>query len=151
MKYKIVPFEPEHWDMIEFREFEKETMGRLLNEIRLKVDANGPAYTGFVDGKVAGFAGVILMWPGVGEGWILGSDLFMSNKLWFVRNVKRYLIKIMNTHQMHRVQTTVMHGHTELIRLVEFLDMKFEGRLKGYGPNGEDYLMYANWRTSWHQ
>ena len=76
MKYQIVPFEPKHWDMIEFRDFEKESMGKVLNEIRLRVDASGPAYTGLVDGKVAGFAGVILMWPGVGEGWILGSDLF---------------------------------------------------------------------------
>lgn len=134
--------------MIEFREFEKETMGKLMDDIRVKVDANGPAYTGFVDGKVAGFAGVILMWPGVGEGWILGSDLFAENKLWFVRNVKSYMTKIINTHQMHRLQTTVMHGHTNLIRLVEFLGMEFEGRLKSYGPHGEDYLMYAR-RTLW--
>ena len=129
--------------MIEFREFERETMGNMLEQIRLRVNDSGPTYTGLVDGKVAGFAGVMQMWPGVGEGWILGSDLFASNKLWFVRNVKRYLEKIMNTHQMHRVQTTVTHGHTELIRLVEFLGMKFEGRLKNYGPNGEDYLMYG--------
>ena len=122
-------------------------MGKVLNEIRLRVDASGPAFTGLVDGKVAGFAGVILMWPGVGEGWILGSDLFAENKLWFIRNVKRFLGKIMNTHEMHRVQTTVLHGHTDLIRLVEFLGMKFEGRLRGYGPQGEDYLMYG--RTSW--
>ena len=149
MKYQIVPFEPKHWDMIEFRDFEKESMGKVLDEIRLRVDASGPAYTGLVDGKVAGFAGVILMWPGVGEGWILGSDLFKENKLWFIRNVKRFLGKIMNTHQMHRVQTTVLHGHTDLIRLVEFLGMKFEGRMRNYGPNGEDYLMYG--RTSWHQ
>ena len=52
----------------------------------------------------------------------------------------------MNTHQLHRVQTTVMHGHTDLIRLVEFLGMKFEGRLRGYGPHGEDYLMYGRIR-----
>jgi|TARA_R110002051_G_scaffold5954_12_gene29640 hypothetical protein len=149
MKYKIVPFKAEHWDMIEFREFEQETMGKLLDQVRLRVNDSGPTYTGFVDGKVAGFAGVILMWPGVGEGWILGSDLFASNKLWFIRNVKRYLEKIMKTHEMHRVQTTVLHGQTELIRLVEFLGMKFEGRLRNYGPNGEDYLMYG--RISWHQ
>ena len=149
MKYEIVPFKPEHWDMIKFREFEQEAMGRMLDEIRLKVDANGPAYTGLVNGEVAGFAGIILMWPGVGEGWILGSDLFASNKLWFVRNVKKYLEKIMNTHDLHRVQTTVMHGQTGLVRLVEFLGMKFEGRLRHYGPNGEDYLMYG--RISWHQ
>jgi len=129
--------------MIEFREFERVAMEKVLNEIRLRVTASGPTYTGFVDDKVAGFAGVMLMWPGVGEGWILGSNLFESNKLWFVRNVKRYLENIMNTHQMHRVQTTVMHGHTELIRLVEFLGMKFEGRLRNYGPNGEDYLIYG--------
>ena len=134
--------------MIEFREFEKETMGKLMDDIRAKVDANGPAYTGFVDGKVAGFAGVILMWPGVGEGWILGSDLLAENKLWFVRNVKRYMTKIMNTHQIHRLQTTVTHGHTNLIRLVEFLGMEFDGRLNIYGPHGEDHLMYAR-RTSW--
>jgi hypothetical protein len=149
MKYKIVPFKAEHWDMIEFREFEQETMGKLLDQVRLRVNDSGPTYTGFVDGKVAGFAGVILMWPGVGEGWILGSDLFASNKLWFIRNVKRYLEKIMKTHEMHRVQTTVLHGQTELIRLVEFLGMKFEGRLRNYGPNCEDYLMYG--RISWHQ
>jgi len=149
MKYEIVPFKPEHWDMIEFRDFEKESMGQVLNEIRVRVDASGPAYTGLVNGKVAGFAGVILMWPGVGEGWILGSDLFAKNKLWFVRSVKKFLRKIMKTHELHRVQTTVMHGHTNLIRLVEFLGMHFEGRLRNYGPHGEDYLMYG--RTEWHQ
>jgi len=143
MKYQIVPFEPKHWDMIEFRQFEKETIGKMLDEIRVKLESNGPTYTGLVDGKVAGFAGVILLWPGVGEGWILGSDLFSKNKLWFVRNVKRYLEKIMNTHQLHRVQTTVMHGRTGLVRLVEFLGMQFEGRLRNYSPNGEDYLMYG--------
>ena len=143
MKYEIIPFKPEHWDMIEFREFEHKTMGQFLEGIRIKVGAVGPAYTGLVDGKVAGFAGVMLMWPGVGEGWILGSDLFSEHKLWFARNVKKYMIKIMNTHDLHRVQTTVAHGHTALIRLVEFLGMKFEGRLRNYGPGGEDYLMYG--------
>ena len=143
MKYKIVPFKPEHWEMIKFREFERETVGNMLDEIRLKLDAKGPTYTMLVHGEVAGFAGVALMWPGVGEGWILGSDLFESNKLWFVRTVKRYLEKIMYTHDLHRVQTTVMHGQTGLVRLVEFLGMEFEGRLRNYSPNGEDYLIYG--------
>ena len=119
MKYKIVPFEPEHWDMIDFREFERETMGNLLEQIR----------------------------PGVGEAWLVASGLSTKNKLWFVRGVKNWMEKLMNTHQLHRVQTTVMHGHTELIRFVEFLGMEFEGRIKHYGPNKEDYLMYG--RTSW--
>jgi hypothetical protein len=147
MKYKIVPFEPEHWDMIEFREFERETMGKLLDEIRVKADVHGPTYTGFIDGKVAWFAGIVLMWPGVGEGWLLASGLATENKLGFLRGIKRLMHKLINTHQLHRMQTTVMHGHTELIRFVEFLGMEFEGRMKNYGPNKEDYLMYG--RTSW--
>ena len=147
MKYKIVPFEPEHWDMIDFREFERETMGNLLEQIRIRSDAIGPTYTGLVDGKVAWIAGIILMWPGVGEAWLVASGLSTKNKLWFVRGIKSFMEKLMNTHQLHRVQTTVMHGQTELIRFVEFLGMEFEGRIKHYGPNKEDYLMYG--RTSW--
>jgi hypothetical protein len=129
--------------MIEFREFEYLSMGNLMDDMKQKIEGSGPAFTGLAGGKVVGFAGVVILWPGVGDGWIMAAEAISKHKLWFVRSVKKYLDLIMHNHNLHRVQTTVLHGHTDLIRLVEFLGMRFEGRLIGFGPQGEDYLMYG--------
>ena len=143
MKYQIVPFEPKHWDMIKFRDFEYLSMGNFMGEMKEKIDGSGPAFAGLANGEVVGIAGVAILWPGVGDGWIMAAEEISKHKIWFVRSVKKYMELVMNNYKLHRVQTTVLHGHTDLIRLVEFLGMRFEGRLSGFGPQGEDYLMYG--------
>jgi len=143
MKYEIVPFEKKHWDMIEFRDFEYLSMGNFMDQMKHKIEGSGPAFAGIAEGKVVGIAGVAILWPGVGDGWIMAAEAISKHKIWFVRSVKKYMELIMRDYKLHRVQTTVLHGHTDLIRLVEFLGMRFEGRLSGFGPKGEDYLMYG--------
>jgi hypothetical protein len=140
---EVVPFEMKHFDQIELRELDKVTTQGFLETLQKNVEHAGPAYTGLVDGEVVAIAGVVLLWPGVAEGWVFGSPKIAKYKKSFCRHVRNKLAEIEKEHKLWRVQATIVSGWSGLMRFVEFLGFQFEGRLSQYGLNKEDYLMYA--------
>ena len=144
MKYEIVPFKPEHLKNLKTREFEEQVLGELKESLLKKISE--PAFTGLIDGKVIAIAGVAIFWDGVGEGWVFGTDEIENHKVFFMRNVLKKLKEIEKKYNLHRVQATVVSGMKGLIRFVEFLGFKFEGRLRNYGVHKEDYLIFGRTR-----
>ena len=76
-KFTVVPYEMEHGDqIIEFG------MNDKLMEIDASYSANricdhsqpGNAYTMFVDGKPVFACGIVVLWKGVAECWVMASQ-----------------------------------------------------------------------------
>ena len=141
MKYEIVPFKKEHLENLTIREIEENALKAFTESVQEKICE--PAFTGLCDGKVIAIGGVIILWDGVGEGWIYGTTKIEKHKLFFMRGVLKKLKEIEKKYNLHRVQATVVFGVKGLIKFVEFLGFEFEGRLRGYGVSKEDYLIFG--------
>ena len=98
-----------------------------------------------VDGvDVLGCAGVVTLWPGVGQAWAIFSDRLLAQPTSLTRGTARALDRIAAAQDLRRVQATVRDGHGAGARWLSFLGFELEGLLVNYGPGGSgDYWMYG--------
>ena len=108
-----------------------------------KMVTEGPCYSGFLDGKLVGCAGVCLFWPGVGEAWVAFAPEVLNLRKEAYHYVGDYLQRIMDEHNLRRVQATANTQWTLAIKYLENLGFKREGILRKYDPFGNDHYMYA--------
>lgn len=143
--YRVEPFTEEHWRRIAARQWEKSMIesGGERHDLAGIAALKGPAFTGFYKEDIVAIGGVTLLWQGVGEAWIVGSELVGAHWRFFAKNVRRRLAAIEREHKLHRVQATVQCGVPGLIRFIEFCGLSFEARLSRYGPDCGDYLLYS--------
>ena len=87
-KIKIVPFKKEHFDIYRERELERDMLGDLIEFFQSRTPEHGPSYTALLDNNVVAIAGVQIMFPGVGEGWVFGTELIYAHKFFFAKSVK---------------------------------------------------------------
>jgi len=84
-----------------------------------------------------------MLWAGVGEAWVLFSPEVVNHKVSIRRNVKKYLKKIIEDNNLHRVQAHVQCEWGLAIRFVESLGFKIEGKMLKFGFDKSDSYLYA--------
>lgn len=138
---KIVPFEIEHFDMMEIDE--NSHLRREFRQIYEDYPNRGPAFTllGKNDQPLA-CGGIFIQRHGVGEIWMLTSRELINNPVSAVK-AGRYVMERADRMNLHRVQATVFINDNRGRRYVEAFGFVFEGLLRKYGPDGSDYLLYA--------
>ncbi len=117
--------------------------GMNLREIVITHGIPGPAFSAINDRRVLGAAGVIPVWRGVGNAWLLASDELRRHPMVLHRYVRRGLVMVERGLGLHRTQIAVHQKFTAACQWAERLGFAFEGEMKGYGPNGDTYLRYA--------
>jgi len=138
---RIVKFKPDHLDSLIPRDFERDHYGLIERFNNLYLE--GPAYSVF-DGEVCVFCGgVRIIWPGAGEAWLICSNDLGHYVRELCLITPRYLKWIIEDHDLRRVQAVVQSDWTQAVRFLEKLGFDMEGVMRKYGPNGEDYIMYA--------
>ena len=104
----------------------------------------GIYWTGRSEEGVIALGGVKRVWPGVGEAWIVTSDLVEKYPLLYTRHVKRLMMKAVEELRLHRLQATVWEGHPRSVGwLRRCMGMHIEGYLEGYGPGRENFVVMA--------
>lgn len=140
---KIEPFQPLHLVEIElpprWSSEEIHTLRRTIGAVYQR----GPSYTAFYEERVIGCGGVHEFWPGVGEGWAVFCVRIGEFKRELLRYSREYLDVIMDEGNFRRVQATAQAAWPEACSFLERLGFVREGTLRGYGPEGEDHIMYA--------
>jgi hypothetical protein len=138
---QLVPYRAEH--------YRAATRGGLSPLVGLVSDesadyyaSRGVGYTGFVGDAIAGCAGVVTYWPGVGEAWAVLTDVGRAHPLFVHRSVSRGLREIVASSRLRRVQADVVADFAIGRRWVECLGFEFESLMRRYGPNGEDFARY---------
>lgn len=141
---KIVPFEPSHLPAV-MPQCAQSAFRNHADGLDVEaLDHPGAAFTGFHEGIVLGCAGVMPMWPGVGQGWAVLSEQMLAQPVSLTRAVQRELDRISVEFGLRRVQATVLDGHDAGARWLAFLGFELEGLLVNYGPGGAgDYWMYG--------
>ena len=142
---QLVPFVREH--LIDLAEGDKGNPGRqLIGEWRGMADqAIRPelSWSGVHNGHLVGSGGIIPIWSGVAECWLVGGWRLSPHKVSAVRALTQTLAKLVHEHKLHRLQAVVRADWNEAVRFIEFLRFEQEGLLRRYGPDRSNHYVYS--------
>ena len=125
----------------------------LMNDPLLQIDEklhnqlNGlevadMSFTAIHDNNIICAAGVIPIWEGVFEGWIMGTELIWQHQFSSAKIIKIEMQRLIKYNKIIRLQTPVKKDFILGHRFAEWLGMKQEGLMTKY-QNNEDYYRYA--------
>lgn len=147
MRITIETFKPEHLGMIVEFHNDGPAMKELLKqkpEYPHLLFHAGPAFSGFDErGEYFGSLGMCMFWDGVGKLWLILDKRISGFRKSFHKLIKSRVELWFEMYHMRRICTDVAVGDPRAIRWIESLGFEREGLQKSYGPNGEDYFLYA--------
>ena len=142
MANELKPFLPEHADQI---------IAIGLNDKLMEIDASyadnricdhsqpGNAYTMFVNGKPVFACGIVVLWDGVAECWVMASQNVYEMKFLAARTILELQDKLCKKNKIRRLQTSVKADFKKGLRLAHWCGLEIEGLKKKYGPDGSNY------------
>jgi len=143
--YLIVPYRKEHGDQIinEGLNYELLKIDASYEELRIDHSRPGMSFTLLGDGTPIVCGGIIPLWNGVCEGWIIGGKRIFQAKIKAARLIKKRTDLLCLNNNVSRLQAAVRAGFKEGYRFAKFLGLQDEGLMKKYGPDGSDYYRMA--------
>ena len=142
MVNELKDFEPDH---------AKKIISYGMNSKLMEIDAGfednhiynysteGNAYTMFVNEKPVFSIGVVILWSGVAEGWVLASQNIFELKFLAAKTMKELTDDMCKKNKIKRLQTSVKADFKLGVRFATWLGLEIEGLKKSYGPDGSDY------------
>lgn len=144
---RLIPFAADHLDQLEAQPGQAVDAALFTPEIGAAL-VNDMARTLVADGRVLACAGIQPMWPGRAVAWaILSSQIGARGFLRYHRWVARALDDA-HARGLWRIETTVDPEFDNAVRWAAALGFLYEGRMRGYAPDGRDHLLVA--RVSMH-
>lgn len=156
----IIPFEPEHATYLASRSIEGIDPGEedvLATAKRWSV--SGPAFTATyldsgeafdvdkiedVRGRIVGCGGLMLLWPGVGQGWvIIDKKVRESLRREAYTVVAAKIAELSFKYKLHRIQAVVRVDLPPALKYAANLGFKPEGVLRQYDSQKRDYMMFS--------
>ena len=144
-----------NWIIKEFKqEHADEIISYGMNSKLMELDASykdhricladkGNAYTLFVNKKPIVAGGIIILWQGVAEGWVMASQNIFEMKFLAAKSMKELTEEMCKKNKIIRLQTSVKSEFKQGVRFATWLGMEIEGLKKQYGPDGSDYYQLA--------
>jgi len=141
----VMPFHPTHIGRIEMNRFDQHIADTLPDfQARLETIHHArTAWTIFYRREPALVMGMEYRFPTNYEAWLIPGTLSTQRGTLLSRGARRFFDKIGNRLNLRRMQIVVNVHNETAIRWAEFLKFKHEGRMSQYGPEGDDYHMYA--------
>ena len=146
-KFTVVPYETEHGDeIIEFGMNSKlmELDASYTNN-RLDMAIPGLSFTLFLDETPIVSGGIVPMWEGVAEGWVLSSKHIFDYKIKAESIIKKRLDYLCINNKIIRLQTAVKDEFLTGVRFAQWLGLEKEGLMKFYGLDQTNYWRMAKY------
>ena len=146
-KFTVVPYEMEHGDqIIEFGMNDKlmEIDASYTNN-RLDMAIPGLAFTLFLDEVPIVSGGIVPMWEGVAEGWVLSSKHIFDYKIKAASLIKKRMDYLCVNNKIIRLQTAVKEEFLTGVRFAQWLGLEKEGLMKFYGLDQTNYWRMAKY------
>lgn len=140
-KLQVIPFNKEHLELLQLRDFEADKSEYIQKHAAGY--EQGPGYSFYDDDKLIFCGGVLFLWAGVGELWII-CDIcvkYYIRELYFY--AKLYLGRVIERYKLHRVQAHVLANYKPGQRFLRRMGFREEGLLEKYDWHKEDYCLYA--------
>lgn len=146
--YKLVDFHPGLVRMIEPRGTDRLFFDLIPSfENVLQSFSNlGPAFVAVHKGKPICVFGCVPLWNGCAECWLVTDVSLPQHARAFHRVAKVLFTEFMSELCLFRLQFTIHHRNLTALKWAKTVYFKEEGRLLKYGPDQEDFFMYARTR-----
>jgi hypothetical protein len=96
-----------------------------------------------VDNNIILAGGIIPIWDGVAEGWVMSSKRVFDHKIRAASSVKKRLDYLCINNNIQRLQTCVKEKFETGVRFAEWLGLEKEGLMRKYGLDGTNYWRMA--------
>lgn len=104
----------------------------------------GPTFVCVTESDIAlGIGGIIPTVPGSGHVWLSLNVMAIRRPKTLFKVCKNMYKEILEVNDYHRVQADIDITQWDNIRFAERYGFNFEGVMKAYGPNKEDFYRYA--------
>lgn len=143
---EFLPFQMYHLDAIRLQPGQRHLMAELRDPDYAEALAiPGFAYTGMIEDKIVGCAGVLPLGHHRAMGWTLLTKI--PPRAW-VRMTRQVAVALERAHQegYRRIEATVLSSFVQAHRWVRVLGFEYEGNMRSYGPDGSDHCLYARIR-----
>ncbi len=145
--YRVTEFSPDVLREATLRGEDVEVMMGTPNwDALLDAYAQHYAMTLWHDDQFVMCGGVMVVWAGVGEAWVLGSPDVAKHGKQVYKMCKQGLDAAEKHFNLRRIQATVIEVKFDWIRFAKVLGFKKEGTMFGYGPDGKDYALMARYK-----
>ena len=143
--FEIVPYQVQHGDdMIEFGLNDKlMDWDANFTENRIDFALAGLSFTLLHNNNPVCSGGIVPLWTGVAEGWVISSKRIFKTRIKASRLIKKRTDLLCAANKIWRLQTAVKSNFKTGLRFAEFLGFKNEGLMKAYGPDKTDYYRMA--------
>ncbi len=105
-----------------------------------------PAYTIIFDDEIVGVGGMIILWKGVAEMWLMLTANCRKEGFFGIiafEAIKNKVDEMLEEHKIRRAQATVRIDFPKAKKMVKALGFELEGIMKSYTPDGADVELYA--------
>ena len=145
--FEIIPYQKEHGDEIYAFGMNDKLMeiDASFTENRLDTAIIGLSYTLLFNNNPVIAGGIIPIWDGVAEGWVMSSKRVFNYKIRAASAVKKRLDYLCINNNIRRLQTSVKEEFKTGVRFAEWLGLKKEGLMKYYGLDGTNYWRMAKY------
>ena len=114
-----------------------------IRELAQAREDNGQCITGVVNDRIIGCGGIDIMWPKVGEVWVLLAYDIGIYSMAAYEVIQDGLKKLIEDNNLRRVQAWGRVGFDASHTLFRHLGFVPEGIARKYGYDGEDFILYA--------
>ena len=144
-KFEIVPYKPDHGnEMIEFGLNDKlMDHDATFKDNRIDFALVGLSFTLLCNSEPICSGGIIPLWNGSAEGWVISSKRIFKNRIRASRLIRKRTDLLCANNNIWRLQTAVKADFKIGLRFAKFLGFKNEGLMTGYGPDKSDYYRMA--------
>jgi hypothetical protein len=141
INYKLVPFHYTHLNMMEFREADNLLMKSFKNyDEQIKTNPlEGLSFSGLCYGEIVCCFGILPLWEGVYEAWLLPCKHLTKNKFKFHRSSLKFFEYVADRLNIHRLQINVSSHNCLAYKWAKKCYFTEEGLLRKYGPDKTDY------------
>jgi hypothetical protein len=113
----------------------------LIDWAKALTAASGPAWTGLIEGRVAGCGGMVILWPGTAEAWSVFADWTAAYRRTMLCTCRRAMDSAAREYGLRRVQATLRTDLPD--SWLRHLGFTREGLMRRYCVDGCDAAIWA--------
>ena len=108
--------------------------------------APGVRYAVLRNGFPASVFGVVPLFPGVGQAWLIGTDEIGKCGVEVAHACKKIIDALLDSGVHHRIQAFSADFHTQAHTWLKLIGFEQESTLRKFGKDGSDFYCFATVR-----
>lgn len=141
----LVPFQAAHLSVMKISPDQRRTVSRAISfEQQMQMQAQmGHAITAILHGKPVACFGVVDIWQGVAEMWLLIEERGRKVPIAMTKIAIAYRDFIVIAKNLHRLQITVKCSDKRAFGWAKLIGFTEEGIMKCYDSNANDFYLMS--------